>query len=157
MILKQAFPETTQGPVFSASQNYFYVNIWKANCILPPNNTALREPHDWVSGKRMNILIKSSAATGAYLLGTGAFPPHRLDNRMPLRRTRNAGNAQTKEQLGREMRQSRLVLFMQQFEKEGLTVTAGQMSAFTASSRPHLCPNNAGFFPPSQHKSVWTS
>uniref|UniRef100_A0A8C4I2F7 Borealin N-terminal domain-containing protein n=1 Tax=Dicentrarchus labrax TaxID=13489 RepID=A0A8C4I2F7_DICLA len=34
---------------------------------------------------------------------------------MPLRRTRNA---QVKEQLGREMRQSRLALFIQQFEKE---------------------------------------
>ncbi|XP_030285468.1 borealin-2 [Sparus aurata] len=37
---------------------------------------------------------------------------------MPLRRTRNAGTAPSKEQLGREMRQSRLALFIQQFEKE---------------------------------------
>ncbi|XP_070785827.1 borealin-2 [Enoplosus armatus] len=37
---------------------------------------------------------------------------------MPLRRTRNAGNAQNKEQQGREMRQTRLALFIQQFEKE---------------------------------------
>ncbi|XP_073331470.1 borealin-2 [Pagrus major] len=37
---------------------------------------------------------------------------------MPLRRTRNAGAAPDKEQLGREMRQSRLALFIQQFEKE---------------------------------------
>ncbi|XP_040887797.1 borealin-2 [Toxotes jaculatrix] len=37
---------------------------------------------------------------------------------MPLRRTRNAGNAQIKEQQSREMRQSRLALFIQQFEKE---------------------------------------
>ncbi|XP_036967243.1 borealin-2 [Acanthopagrus latus] len=37
---------------------------------------------------------------------------------MPLRRTRNAGTAPSKEQLGREMRQSRLVLFIQQVEKE---------------------------------------
>ncbi|XP_054457114.1 borealin-2 [Anoplopoma fimbria] len=37
---------------------------------------------------------------------------------MSLRRTRNAGKAQMKEQLSREMRQSRLALFIQQFEKE---------------------------------------
>ncbi|XP_034532593.1 borealin-2 [Notolabrus celidotus] len=37
---------------------------------------------------------------------------------MPLKRTRNAGNAQSKEQLSREKRQSRLALFIQQFEKE---------------------------------------
>ncbi|XP_045921319.1 borealin-2 [Micropterus dolomieu] len=37
---------------------------------------------------------------------------------MPLRRTRNAGNVQMKEQQGRDMRQSRLTLFIQQFEKE---------------------------------------
>lgn len=43
---------------------------------------------------------------------------------MPLRRTRNAGTAPSKEQLGREMRQSRLALFIQQFEKEGQGATA---------------------------------
>uniref|UniRef100_A0A3B4WV00 Cell division cycle associated 9 n=1 Tax=Seriola lalandi dorsalis TaxID=1841481 RepID=A0A3B4WV00_SERLL len=37
---------------------------------------------------------------------------------MPVRRTRNAGYAQSKEQLSREMRLSRLALFIQQFEKE---------------------------------------
>uniref|UniRef100_A0A3B4TUP9 Borealin-2-like n=1 Tax=Seriola dumerili TaxID=41447 RepID=A0A3B4TUP9_SERDU len=37
---------------------------------------------------------------------------------MPVRRTRNAGDAQSKEQLNREMRLSRLALFIQQFEKE---------------------------------------
>uniref|UniRef100_A0A4W6EFT6 Borealin N-terminal domain-containing protein n=1 Tax=Lates calcarifer TaxID=8187 RepID=A0A4W6EFT6_LATCA len=37
---------------------------------------------------------------------------------MPVRRTRNAGNARSKEQLSREMRHSRLALFIQQFEKE---------------------------------------
>ncbi|XP_039997299.1 borealin-2 [Xiphias gladius] len=37
---------------------------------------------------------------------------------MPLRRTRNAGTGQNKEQLSREMRHSRLALFIQQFEKE---------------------------------------
>ncbi|KAM7377429.1 hypothetical protein PAMA_013963 [Pampus argenteus] len=37
---------------------------------------------------------------------------------MPLRRKRNAGNAQNKEQLSREMRHSKLALFIQQFEKE---------------------------------------
>ncbi|KAG7495509.1 hypothetical protein JOB18_000641 [Solea senegalensis] len=37
---------------------------------------------------------------------------------MPLRRTRNAGNVQMKEQLSREMRHSRLAPFIQQFEKE---------------------------------------
>ncbi|KAM9335367.1 borealin-2 [Symphorus nematophorus] len=37
---------------------------------------------------------------------------------MPVRRTRNAGGAQSKEQLSREMRQNRLALFIQQFEKE---------------------------------------
>nr|XP_046236919.1 borealin-2 isoform X2 [Scatophagus argus] len=37
---------------------------------------------------------------------------------MPLKRARNAGAAQDKEQLSREMRQSRLALFIQQFEKE---------------------------------------
>ncbi|KAG8006227.1 Borealin-2 [Nibea albiflora] len=37
---------------------------------------------------------------------------------MPPRRMRNAGNAQIKEQLSRDMRQSRLALFIQQFEKE---------------------------------------
>lgn len=42
---------------------------------------------------------------------------------MSLRRTRNTGNASNKVQLGREMRQSRLALFIQQFEKEGLVVS----------------------------------
>ncbi|XP_071333766.1 borealin-2 isoform X2 [Trachinotus anak] len=37
---------------------------------------------------------------------------------MPVRRTRNAGSAQSKEQLNRELRKSRLALFIQQFEKE---------------------------------------
>ncbi|XP_026209162.1 borealin-2 isoform X2 [Anabas testudineus] len=37
---------------------------------------------------------------------------------MPLRRTRNAGNGSNKVQLSRDMRQSRLALFIQQFEKE---------------------------------------
>ncbi|TKS92781.1 Borealin-2 [Collichthys lucidus] len=37
---------------------------------------------------------------------------------MPARRMRNAGNAQIKEQLSRDMRQGRLALFIQQFEKE---------------------------------------
>ncbi|CAK6967990.1 borealin-2 [Scomber scombrus] len=37
---------------------------------------------------------------------------------MPLGRTRNAGKSQMKEQLSREMRNSRLTLFIQQFEKE---------------------------------------
>ncbi|XP_076581644.1 borealin-2 [Chaetodon auriga] len=37
---------------------------------------------------------------------------------MPVKRRRNAGAAQNKEQLSREMRQSRLALFIQQFEKE---------------------------------------
>uniref|UniRef100_UPI0037E7DC37 borealin-2 n=1 Tax=Semicossyphus pulcher TaxID=241346 RepID=UPI0037E7DC37 len=37
---------------------------------------------------------------------------------MPSKRTRNAGNAKIKEQLSRELRQSRLALFIQQFEKE---------------------------------------
>ncbi|XP_060887827.1 borealin-2 [Labrus mixtus] len=37
---------------------------------------------------------------------------------MPLKRTRNAASAQIKEQLSRELRQSRLTLFIQQFEKE---------------------------------------
>ena len=41
---------------------------------------------------------------------------------MPQRRTRNAGTGQSKEQLSREMRVSRLTLFIQQFEKEGLAV-----------------------------------
>ncbi len=96
----------------------------------------------------MDTLIKRCAATGAHLLGPGAASRtgRERDEKMPLRRTRNAGNAQTKEQLGREMRQSRLVLFIQQFEKEGWAVTAGQRSGFTSSSRPHLCPNNGDFF-----------
>lgn len=38
---------------------------------------------------------------------------------MPVKRTRNAGKAQMKEQLSREMRQSKLALFIQHFEKEG--------------------------------------
>ncbi|XP_049424913.1 borealin-2 [Epinephelus fuscoguttatus] len=37
---------------------------------------------------------------------------------MPLRRTKNSGNNLLKEKLSREMRQSRLTLFIQQFEKE---------------------------------------
>ncbi|XP_068164532.1 borealin-2 isoform X2 [Antennarius striatus] len=37
---------------------------------------------------------------------------------MPVRRVRNAGTAASKEQLSREMRRSRLSLFIQQFEKE---------------------------------------
>ncbi|XP_041635780.1 borealin-2 isoform X2 [Cheilinus undulatus] len=40
---------------------------------------------------------------------------------MPTKRTRNAGNAQTEDQRGgemREMRQKKLALFIQQFEKE---------------------------------------
>lgn len=37
---------------------------------------------------------------------------------MPTKRTRNAGKANLKELLGREMRHSRLALFIQQFEKE---------------------------------------
>ncbi|KAM9836588.1 borealin-2 [Aulostomus maculatus] len=37
---------------------------------------------------------------------------------MPVRRTRNAANVQNKEHLSREMRRSRLALFIQQFEKE---------------------------------------
>ncbi|XP_034413264.1 borealin-2 [Cyclopterus lumpus] len=37
---------------------------------------------------------------------------------MMARRTRHAGKAQSKEQLSRDMRQSRLALFIQQFEKE---------------------------------------
>ncbi|XP_044196585.1 borealin-2 isoform X1 [Thunnus albacares] len=37
---------------------------------------------------------------------------------MPVKRTRNAGKAQMKEQLSREMRQSKLALFIQHFEKE---------------------------------------
>ncbi|XP_030578620.1 borealin-2 [Archocentrus centrarchus] len=37
---------------------------------------------------------------------------------MPLKRTRNARNVQSKEELSREMRHSKLTLFIQQFEKE---------------------------------------
>uniref|UniRef100_A0A3Q0T9R3 Borealin N-terminal domain-containing protein n=1 Tax=Amphilophus citrinellus TaxID=61819 RepID=A0A3Q0T9R3_AMPCI len=37
---------------------------------------------------------------------------------MPLRRARNARNVQSKEELSREMRHSKLTLFIQQFEKE---------------------------------------
>ncbi|XP_068444294.1 borealin-2 [Clinocottus analis] len=38
---------------------------------------------------------------------------------MLTRRTRHGGKSQSKEQLSRNMRQSRLALFIQQFEKEG--------------------------------------
>ncbi|XP_029310902.1 borealin-2-like [Cottoperca gobio] len=37
---------------------------------------------------------------------------------MPSRKAKNTGNAQIKERLSREMRDSRLTLFIQQFEKE---------------------------------------
>ena len=52
---------------------------------------------------------------------------------MPLRRTRNAGTAPSKEQLGREMRQSRLVLFIQQVEKEGQGATEHHTSSHLPS------------------------
>lgn len=38
---------------------------------------------------------------------------------MPVKRSRRAGGAQSKELLSREMRRSRMALFIQQFEKEG--------------------------------------
>ncbi|CAG5929308.1 unnamed protein product [Menidia menidia] len=41
-----------------------------------------------------------------------------LDLKMPLRRQQTGGSIHTKEQLSRDMRQSRLALFIQQFEKE---------------------------------------
>uniref|UniRef100_A0A665XFP5 Borealin N-terminal domain-containing protein n=1 Tax=Echeneis naucrates TaxID=173247 RepID=A0A665XFP5_ECHNA len=40
------------------------------------------------------------------------------EDKMPLRRTKNPGRGQSKEQLDREMRLSRLALFIQQVEKE---------------------------------------
>lgn len=49
---------------------------------------------------------------------------------MPVKRSGKTGVAQTKERLSREMRQNRLALFIQQFEKEGLNVTAGQNVIF---------------------------
>lgn len=56
---------------------------------------------------------------------------------MPVRRTRNAGNARSKEQLSREMRHSRLALFIQQFEKEGLVVLVAKCQVWHDSA-PHL-------------------
>lgn len=62
---------------------------------------------------------------------------------MPLKRRRNAGPAHSKEQLGREMRQSRLALFIQQFEKEGLEAAAAQKCQV---SRPLLSPKIPSVF-----------
>lgn len=70
----------------------------------------------------MDILIKC-APSGASLQVAGNAEVQEEEDTMSLRRTRNAGNASIKVQLGREMRQSTLALFIQQFEKEGLVVS----------------------------------
>lgn len=69
----------------------------------------------------MNILIKRAASRCVFRearVGRWAELAQ-LQVEMPPKRTRNAENSENKLLLTRELRRSRLVLFIQQFEKEG--------------------------------------
>ncbi|XP_004554435.4 borealin-2 isoform X1 [Maylandia zebra] len=68
----------------------------------------------------MDIFIKSAAVSGvrlsSYLIANSSPPKQRGE--MASRRTKNTRSVQSKEELSREMRRSKLALFIQQFEKE---------------------------------------
>lgn len=69
----------------------------------------------------MDIFIKSAAVSGvrlsSYLIANSSPPKQRGE--MASRRTKNTRSVQSKEELSREFRRSKLALFIQQFEKEG--------------------------------------
>lgn len=72
---------------------------------------------------------------------------------MASRRTKNTRSVQSKEELSREMRRSKLALFIQQFEKEGEVQPRCSLAA--ASLQPH--PRKASYFISDVHPSFLTA